>query len=184
MEVFPGTPNTFEFSSATGELLFKREGLGSTEQDMFYTIIITLNDGELILGQSTYKINFFVPRIISEVKEIAEEVEEIVAEVVEENSFAGVIVVEEEIVVDETIEPPFFKQMTVNNEGKVFVYFSELFVVPSNITAVNETVLDVVIIPSGAVLDEFLYYTWNITDFKNDYLELQLFFERPLYISS
>jgi hypothetical protein len=45
-------------------------------------------------------------------------------------------------------------------------------------------VLDVTIIPSGQVDKKYLNFTWNVTDYSNTYIVIQLSFEHPLYVSS
>jgi len=43
---------------------------------------------------------------------------------------------------------PFWKKLTATNEGIITVYFSEKFLIPKNLTELNNKSLEVVLIPS------------------------------------
>lgn len=77
--------------------------------------------------------------------------------------------------------PPYWKSMTVDMKGLVSIKFSEPLNIP-NITNMNSTVLDVTIIPSGS--SKYLQFVWNVTRFDNNGFDIQLVFEKPLYVSA
>lgn len=57
--------------------------------------------------------------------------------------------------------------MTTDNKGVLTLYYSESFVIPSNFTSFNSTIIDIQILPFDVVNLKFLNFTWNVTDFTN-----------------
>ena len=46
--------------------------------------------------------------------------------------------------------PPFLKKMSIDNKGLLKVTFSEEFIIPGNISMINETVIKLELIPFAA----------------------------------
>ena len=64
---------------------------------------------------------------------------------------------------------PYWSKVATNNEGLVTIYFSESFIIPSNISSIDNTVLDLKIIPYDTTNLDFLKFTWNVNDYTNSY---------------
>ena len=60
--------------------------------------------------------------------------------------------------------------MDVNNEGEVKVYFSEMMIIPPNISAYNGSVLDVTMLQPFSGNKKYFAFTWNATEFKASYI--------------
>jgi len=55
----------------------------------------------------------------------------------------------------------------VTNEGVVTITFSEMMVIPPNLTAFQDDEVLIVTIEAGNVYkEEFLGFTWNVTKFQ------------------
>lgn len=57
----------------------------------------------------------------------------------------------DDVEVDLSAEPPYWKSITTNNKGEVRIFFSEKMIRPSNFTNIDGDILDVNLIPSGSV---------------------------------
>lgn len=79
-----------------------------------------------------------------------------------EYSFRGVVI-GDDVIVDKEATPPSWKFITTSNTGEVKIYFSEKMIRPSNITSIDGEVLQVDLIPSGAVDLKYLSFTWKVT---------------------
>jgi len=79
-----------------------------------------------------------------------------------EYSFRGVVI-GDNVIVDKEATPPAWKSITTSNTGEVRIYFSEKMIRPSNITSIDSEVLQVDLIPSGAVDLKYLRFTWEVT---------------------
>ena len=89
--------------------------------------------------------------------------------------------VEEEIT---DSERPTMYIEEVNFEGLVEVRFNHQMIRP-NITNINETVLELYIVPADRDTDlSKLQFTWNTTAFSPLQMTIQLFFENPIYVSA
>ncbi len=82
----------------------------------------------------------------------------------------------EDVIVNKEAAPPAWKSITTSNTGEVKIYFSEKMIRPSNITSIDGEVLQVDLIPSGAVDLKYLRFTWKVTQFTADYFTIQLVF--------
>ncbi len=75
--------------------------------------------------------------------------------------------------------------MTTSNEGQLKIYFSELFIIPSNFTTnINNSVLDLNIKSKSGVDPKYLNFLWTTVEYTHQYITIQLNFTYPLYISS
>ena len=74
--------------------------------------------------------------------------------------------------------------MIINQIGVLTIYFSDYLEVPKNLSVINKTSLEIILIPSNTSLINFLNFTWNLTSFTSKYLKLKINFEHPLYVSS
>ena len=64
------------------------------------------------------------------------------------------------------------------------VYFTDQIIQPYlNLTSVNNSIIDVTIIPGAFNNPSYLNFTWNMTYLNSYYFELQLNFENPYYVS-
>ncbi len=79
-----------------------------------------------------------------------------------EYSFRGVVI-GDDVIVDMDATPPSWKSIITSNTGEVKIYFSEKMVRPSNITSIDSEVLQVDLIPSGAVDLKYMRFTWKVT---------------------
>ena len=94
------------------------------------------------------------------------------------------VVNETEFVNNSTAIRPSWKSITVDNKGFARIKFSEAMNIP-NITNMDSTVLDVVLIPSSnSRSGDFLKFTWNVTAFDRNELTIYLNFSFPLHISA
>ena len=56
--------------------------------------------------------------------------------------------------------------MTTSNEGQLKIYFSELFIIPSNFTTnINNSVLDLKIKSKSGVDPKYLNFTWTTVEY-------------------
>ena len=109
--------------------------------------------------------------------------EEPVAEVEE------IIIIEEVKVIDKN--PCTAKIESISSLGEVLIRFNEKMAVErANITQINSTNADLYITPVDHWHLDYesfnmskLNFTWNTTEYANDYLKLKLYFIEPLYIS-
>ena len=77
-----------------------------------------------------------------------------------------------------------FTMMNVNNEGVVWVYFSEPLMAPSNLTVIQELGLEIDLIPSSRYVDpKYQAFNWSVVSFYTSSMQIKLDFEHPLYIS-
>ena len=75
-------------------------------------------------------------------------------------------------------------KIKASNEGEITIYFSESLIIPPHIDYLNNTVLNVSLIPYDRFYMNYLNFTWNVTLFTNTYFVVRLTFENPLYVSS
>ena len=66
----------------------------------------------------------------------------------------------------------------------VEISFNKALFVPLNYSTFNESVLDIVLVPGQGQDPLKTKFTWKITDFTENGMNIQLTFESPLYISS
>jgi hypothetical protein len=62
---------------------------------------------------------------------------------------------------------PSWSKITANNEGVVTIYFSENLFVPPSINYINNTVVDLKIIPYDVEDIGFLNFDWNVIEFTS-----------------
>ena len=56
--------------------------------------------------------------------------------------------------------------MSTSNEGVLVIQFSEKFKIPSNLTLLNETVLEILLLPNHLEYSKYLQLTkWEVIDF-------------------
>ena len=64
------------------------------------------------------------------------------------------------------------------------MYFTDEIIKPNlNLTVVNDSFIDVTIIPGAFNNPAYLNFTWNMTYLSAYYFELQLHFKDPYYVS-
>ena len=68
-------------------------------------------------------------------------------------------------------------------EGVLTIYFSESLTIPPKIENINNTVLDIKILPFSTDQLKHLNFTWNVNDYSNAKIVIQLNFIQPLYVS-
>ena len=83
-------------------------------------------------------------------------------------------------------EQPSLYIEKISNKGIVEVIFSEMFNDVKNLTTIDETALELLIIPGEEeVVDTSkLGFTWNVTAFSKEKMKIELNFENAIYISS
>ena len=83
-------------------------------------------------------------------------------------------------------EQPSLYIEKISNKGIVEVIFSEIFNDVKNLTTIDETALELLIIPGEEeVVDTSkLGFTWNVTAFSKEKMKIELNFENAIYISS
>ena len=74
--------------------------------------------------------------------------------------------------------------MVINHQGLVKVYFKEKVFLPENFTTYNSSVLDIKIVEPLSNLKKYFGFNWIAVNYTDTYIELQIKFENPLYISS
>ena len=73
-------------------------------------------------------------------------------------------------------ENPKMKFDSMSAYGVLRYSFDQAMRVPANLTTIDSAVLDVTIQPqAGSDLNNF-NFTWNVTDYKPTFVELQLYF--------
>ena len=101
--------------------------------------------------------------------------------------------IEDEIVYNYDVPAPKAKIVKIEMSGKVIVKFDQQMVIPGNITNIltDTTIVkgqeypsfQVTVLPGPFSDPENLKFTYNITKFEEDTLELQLNFETPIGVS-
>jgi hypothetical protein len=69
-----------------------------------------------------------------------------------------------------TTNPPRFRKMTISNTGVVKVYFTQNLNIPSQISMINSTSLDVTLSQKTSYDKRYLGFTWKISEFFNNYM--------------
>ena len=74
--------------------------------------------------------------------------------------------------------------MKINHVGLVKVFFKEKVFLPANFSYYNSSILDVKIVEPLSNLKKYFGFNWTAVNYTDTYIELQIKFENPLYISS
>ena len=74
---------------------------------------------------------------------------------------------------------------SITKFGKVKVLFSESFINPSNPTeSVNVETLEIKLIPINPSTTSMLKFEWSLLSYSTTFMELQLTFKNPIFVSS
>ena len=82
-------------------------------------------------------------------------------------------------------DAPYWKSISASKAGQITIKFSELFIIPPNLTAFeDDEVLQVTLTPYSPYSREYLDFTWNVTSFTPLQFVIQLYFYDPTYVSN
>ena len=76
------------------------------------------------------------------------------------------------------------KLKSFSSVGILHFEFNIPFIVPSNLTFIDETVLNITINTLPTDDRQFFNFTWNVTKYTKDFMDLQIFFHDAYYISA
>ena len=71
----------------------------------------------------------------------------------------------------------------IDSSGRIYVEFSELLQIPSNLTQFEESALGVYILTANEERRNLLNFTWNLLEFRPGNLIMQIQFENSLAVS-
>lgn len=134
-----------------------------TVNDVWYTVNITVTDSNEINPLSnTYIVTFIVP------VSVKEETTTTTLETEQIETF-GVNITLYEVEQEDHTEGtrPFFKLLMTSNQGVLDIYFSETMVIPSNLSAIDASVLDVKLISGTSSDAKYHTFTWEAVDFSS-----------------
>lgn len=57
-------------------------------------------------------------------------------------------------------------------------------IIPGNISMIDNDVVKLEIVPFSIANMKYLDFSWKVVKFTNNYLDIQLTFEKPLFVSS
>ena len=185
IETMPATAvSLFEFNCETGELLVDEAELLElkSEKDTIVILKIVMTDKNPVLpAESNYQMTFLVAA--DYVPTTEEEGDESESSEESESSFdfLGTKFETEDVEIRREVR---FVLMQIDNQGVASIIFSEPLNLLSNLTLIDESVLDLKLVPQSDFPSSKLEFSWSVKEFKSTQIDLQVKFASPLYISA